>query len=168
MTYTWQRFLTQNPPEVARSCVSKTIQNSRGPPPVNQANMHDCLKLGVVKRSNSLYNSPISCIPKKQGQELLLCKTSESWTLDKYLMKEIMECIGNIGSANSSNFMMLDLTSRFCQMKLDNKSQELMAFTVPRKEQFHRITSPMGLLGCPTSLQWLMEGVLRDIPNGLI
>jgi len=29
-----------------------------------------CLKLGVVKCANSLHNSPISCVPKIQGQGL--------------------------------------------------------------------------------------------------
>jgi len=43
-----------------------------------------------------------------------------------------------------------------------------MAFTLPGKGQFHWITSPMGLLGCPASFQRLMEGVLRDINNVLV
>ncbi len=32
--------------------------------------LEECLKLGVVRRSDSLYNSPIFCVPKKQGQGL--------------------------------------------------------------------------------------------------
>jgi hypothetical protein len=32
----------------------------------------------------------------------------------------------------------------------------------------HWTTSPMGLLGCPTSFQQLMEGVLRNISNVLV
>jgi hypothetical protein len=30
--------------------------------------LEEWLKLGVIKRSNSVYNSPIYYIPKKQGQ----------------------------------------------------------------------------------------------------
>ncbi len=83
-------------------------------------------------------------------------------------MKEITECIGDIGRANSNIFTTLDLTSGFWQMQLDEDSQKLTAFTIPGKGQFHWITSPMGLLGCPASFQRLMEGVLRDIPNVLV
>jgi hypothetical protein len=53
-------------------------------------------------------------------------------------------------------------------MQLDKDSQKLTAFTIPGKGQFHWITSPMGLLGCPASFQRLMEGLLRDIPNVLV
>jgi len=83
-------------------------------------------------------------------------------------MKEINECIGNIGRANSSIFSMLDLTTGFWQMKLEEESQPLMAFTIPGWRQFHWITSPMGLLRCPASFQQLMEQVLRGLQNDLI
>jgi hypothetical protein len=64
--------------------------------------------------------------------------------------------------------MMLDLTSGFRQMQLDKESQKPKAYTIPGKGQFHWITSPMGLLGCPASFQRLVEGVLHDIPNVLV
>jgi hypothetical protein len=64
--------------------------------------------------------------------------------------------------------MKLDLMPGFWQMQLDEDSQKLTAFTIPDKGQFHWITSPMGLLGCPASFQNLMEGVPRDIPNVLV
>jgi hypothetical protein len=35
-----------------------------------QQTLDEWLKLGVIKRSDSLYNSPIFCVPKKQGQGL--------------------------------------------------------------------------------------------------
>jgi len=55
-------------------------------------------------------------------------------------MKEITECIGDIGRANSMLFSTLALTSGFWQMQLDEKSQPLTAFTIPGKGQYHWIT----------------------------
>jgi hypothetical protein len=83
-------------------------------------------------------------------------------------MKEITECIGDIGRANSTIFSTLDLTSGFWQMQLDEKSQPPTAFTILGKGQYHWITSPMGLLGCPTSFQCLMESVMRNIDDLLV
>jgi hypothetical protein len=130
------------------------------------------LKLGVVRQSNSNYNSPVFCVPKKQGQGLRIVQDfqllNQHSHIDKYSMKEISECIGDIGRANSSIFTTLDLTSGFWQMKLDPESQPLTAFTIPNRGQFHWITSPMGLLGCPASFQRLMEQVLRGLQHILI
>jgi hypothetical protein len=62
--------------------------------------LDEWLKLGVVKRSNSLYNSPIFCVPKKQGQGLRIVQDfrelNQNSHIDKYSMKEIAECIGDI------------------------------------------------------------------------
>jgi hypothetical protein len=82
--------------------------------------------LGVIKRSNSLYNSPIFCVLKKQGQGLRIVQDfrglNQNSHIDKYLIKEITECIGDIGRANSTIFTTLDLTSGFWQMQLDEDS----------------------------------------------
>ncbi len=130
------------------------------------------VEIGVVKRSNSLYNSPIFWDPKKQGQGLRIVQDfrelNQNSHIYKYSMKEITKYIGDIGRANSTIFTSLDLTSRFWQMQLDEDSQKLTAFTILGKGQFHWITSPMGLLGCPASFQRLVEGVLCNIPNVLV
>ncbi len=94
--------------------------------------LDEWLKLGVVKRSNSLYNSPIFCVPKKQGQGLRIVQDfrelNQNSHIDKYSMKEITECIGDIGRANSNIFTTLDLTSGFWQMQLDRGLPEADSF----------------------------------------
>jgi hypothetical protein len=115
--------------------------------------LDEWLKLGVVRQSNSPYNSPIFCVPKKQGVGLRIVQDfrqlNQHSHIDKYSMKEINECIGDIGRANSSIFTTMDLTSGFWQMKLEPESQPLTAFTIPSRGHFHWINSPMGLHDAP-------------------
>jgi hypothetical protein len=53
-------------------------------------------------------------------------------------------------------------------MKLDENSQNLTAFTIPGRGQYHWLMSPIGLLGCPANFQQLIKAVLRDIKNVII
>ncbi len=72
---------------------------------------------------------PFSAFLKKQGQGLQIVQDfrelNQNFHIDKNSMKEIMECIGDIGWADSTIFMMLDLTSGFWQMQLDEDFQKL-------------------------------------------
>ncbi len=81
-----------------------------------------------MKWAKSLYNSPIFCILKKQSQGLRVVQdfreiNNQSHS-NKYSMKEITQCISDIGRANSTIFSLLDLTSGFWQMQL-KKSHNL-------------------------------------------
>ena len=132
----------------------------------------DWLKLGVIRRSSSMYNSPIFCVPKKNGVGLRIVQDFRELNahshIDKYSMKEISECIGEIGRANSTIFTTLDLTSGFWQMPMHPKDAHLTAFTIPSKGQFEWLTSPMGLLGCPASFQRLMESAMQGIAKVIV
>jgi len=111
----------------------------------------------------------------------LLC-TKENWPrnpnlqdfrelndhIEKQSMKEINECIGDIGCANSTIFTTLDLTSGFWQMPLHPDDAHKTALMIPGKGQFEWISSPMGLLGCLASFQRKMEKFMRGIPNVIV
>jgi hypothetical protein len=81
-----------------------------------ETTLDEWLILGVVKRSNSPYNSPLFCIPKKQGQGLRIVQDFQELNnhshIDKYCMKEITECIGDIGQANPTIFFYTGLDFR--------------------------------------------------------
>ena len=86
-----------------------------------QNQVTDWLKLGIVSRTNSLYNSPVFCVPKKDGSLRIVQDFRQlnlNSKIDKYSMKEIHECIGDIGRAGSTIFSTLDMTAGFWQMPL--------------------------------------------------
>ena len=69
--------------------------------------------------------------------------------MDKYTMKDIHECLGDIGKSESTILSTIDLTSGFWQMLLHKDSIPKMAFTLPGLGQYEWLTFPMGLIGYP-------------------
>ena len=97
------------------------------------------LKMGVVQPAHSKYNSPIFAVAKKNGGIRLVQyfqALNAETHMDKYSMKDVSECIGEIGHSGSCLFTTIDLTGGFWQMFLQPKSRPYMAFTVPGKGQF--------------------------------
>jgi hypothetical protein len=87
---------------------------------------------------------------------------NESYT-DKYSMKDVSECIGEIGRSGSTIFSTIDLTAGFWQMFMHPWARPYTAFMVPGMGQFQWVTSPVGLLSCPASFQRLMETFVNRI-----
>jgi len=88
--------------------------------------------------------------------------------VDKYSMKDVQECISEIGHAGSTIFTTLDLTSGFWQMALDPKSRPYTAFTVPGMGQFEWKVVSMGLGSAPSAFQRLVELVVKGINNVVV
>ena len=131
-----------------------------------EKHVNEWLKMGVVQPCRSKFNSPIFAVAKKNGGIRLVqdFRALNAQTfVDKYSMKDVSECIGEIGRSGSSIFTTIDLTGGFWQMLLQPRSRPYTAFTVPGKGQFMWVTSPMGLLGAPSSFQRLMEAVVQGI-----
>jgi hypothetical protein len=129
------------------------------------------LQFGIVQPSRSRYNSPLFLVKKKDGTFRVVQDfraLNANCYVDKYTMKDVTECINEIGRANSTIFSTLDLTSGFWQMLLHPKSRKFTAFTLPGLGQFEWITSSMGLLGCPSSFQRLVEAVVHGIADVIV
>ena len=136
-----------------------------------EKHVKEWLKLGVIQPARSKYNSPIFAVMKKNGGVRLVqdFRALNAHThVDKYSMKDVSECIGEIGRAGSFIFSTIDLTGGFWQMLLHPRSRPYTAFTVPGQGQFQWVTSPMGLLGCPSSFQRLMETVVHGIQDVIV
>jgi hypothetical protein len=69
--------------------------------PFLEESLTEWLKLGVVQKSHSLYNSPVFCVPKKGGNGYRIVQDfrelNQKSLMDKYTMKDIHECIEDIG-----------------------------------------------------------------------
>ena len=129
------------------------------------------LKMGIITPTNSPYNSPIFVVPKKDGSPRYVLdfrKLNECSHTDKYSMKTVDECIGDIGRSGSSIFSTLDLSSGFWQLPLDPSSQKLTAFTVQNLGQFQWTRTSQGLHSAPSQYQRLMELVVKGLDNIIV
>jgi hypothetical protein len=100
------------------------------------------LKSGAIEVSRSPYNSAVFCVVKKQlsnaapGDPVPLCVVLEFRAInlksipDRYCVKEVRECLDEVGKARSAIFLTFDLTSGFWQQSLQEKSRQYTAFSV--------------------------------------
>ena len=130
------------------------------------------LKLGIIQRSNSKYNSPVFIVPKKEPGSFRFVQDfrqlNQNSLDDKYCMKDVNECIGEIGRAGSTIFSTLDLTSGFWQMPLEKNSRQYTAFTIPGMGQFEWLVSAMGLKSCPGGFQRLVELAMLGLNSVIV
>jgi hypothetical protein len=129
------------------------------------------LQIGIIERSRSPYNSPIFCVPKKEGQGLRCVldyrRVNHSSFSDRYALRTIDECLETVGRAGSKVYSALDCSSAFWQLQLRPSDRLFTAFTIPGKGQYHWRTCPQGLMGAPASFSRLMEVLLADAENML-
>ncbi len=78
-------------------------------------------RMAETRPARSRYKSPIFAVMKKDGGVRLVqdfrALNNQSYT-DKYSMKGVSECIGEIGRSGSTIFSTIDLTTGFWQMIL--------------------------------------------------
>jgi hypothetical protein len=133
-----------------------------------ESQVNEWLKMGLIQPCRFSYNSPLFIAPKKDGSLIVIqdfIELNAKSMDDSYSMKDVNECIGDIGRAGSSIFSTQDLTSGFWQMPLNKQYQNLTFFTFQGLGKFEWIVSPMGLLGCPVSFQRLEQLAMRGLIN---
>ena len=66
-------------------------------------NMVGWMKAGILEKSNSKYNSPVFCVPKKDGLGLRVVLDyrllNHKYVPDKYSIRTINQCLEDIGHA---------------------------------------------------------------------
>jgi transposase InsO family protein len=124
------------------------------------------LRAKCIRTSRSPFNAPIFCVPKPHGgmRVVLDYRALNAQTFeDKYVIREVQECIDEIGKQGSRVFSALDLTSGFWQMELAEESKPLTAFSFPGLGRFEWEVAPMGLRGSPASFARLMDHVMEGL-----
>ncbi len=130
----------------------------------------ELLSKGCVIPSKSPFNTAIFCVVKKNGDLRVIQDfrpINMKAVADKYIIRDVRQCLDEIGHAKSKVFTCIDLVSGFWQQSLEEKSRQYTAFTVPGKGRFEWAVSPMGLSGSPSSFARMMDHVMRSLPNTL-
>ncbi len=123
------------------------------------------LKEDKIEETNSLWNSPILLVPKKNGESRMCIDFRK---INEYTLGEscpppvIEECLASL--AGNKYFSTIDLQCGYHQIFLDTKSRPYTAFTTPLGK-FQYKTMPFGLKNAPSYFQNLMYLVLKRYVN---
>ena len=122
------------------------------------------LEIGAIRCSNSPWASPVVLVRKKDGS-LRFCidlrKLNALTAKDAYSLPCIEDALDSLNGA--CIFTSLDLKSGYWQVKLDDKSISLMAFTVGPLGFYECVRMLFGLTNAPATFQRLMESCLGEL-----
>jgi hypothetical protein len=149
--------------------------------PVHQYKYVDkLLESGAIEISRSPYNSAVFCVAKKQlpnaapGDPVPLRVVLDFRAVnlkslpDRYCVKEVRECLDEVGKSRSLIFSTFDLTLGFWQQSLQEKNRHYTAFSVPGKgARYQWRVTPMALQGLPALFERLMDFVMTGV-KGII
>lgn len=115
---------------------------------------------GVVEPSHSPWNSPVTMVPKSNG-ELRLCLDSRRLNAvsktDAYPLPYINYILDNLRDARYLSS--LDLSAAYHQIPLHPDSKEKTGFSVPNRGFFHYNVMCFGLVGASATMQRLMDSL---------
>lgn len=155
-----------------RTNTQDPIYTKSYPYPVNmrgevERQIDELLQSGIIRPSNSPYNSPIWVVPKKpkpngekQYRMVVDFKRLNAVTIsDTYPIPDINATLASLG--NAKYFTTLDLTSGFHQIHMKDSDIPKTAFsTLNGKYEFLRL--PFGLKNAPAIFQRMIDDVLRE------
>ena len=128
-----------------------------------ESSIAEMIRQGIVRSSNSPWNSPLFLIPKRGGtlRPVVDFRKLNAVTVPDRLPMPVMgDVLQSLGQGNIV-FTTLDLKSAFWQIPLAEDSKPMTAFsTLTGHYEFNRM--PFGLRNAPSTLQRLMYSIFHD------
>jgi hypothetical protein len=118
----------------------------------------EMLKLGVIERAESEWNSPYLMVPKKDGSYRFVIDFRGVNARSKrmcYPVPNISHILNNLG--NAKYLSSLDIRSAYWEVPLEEGSRPLTAFSIPERGQFQFRRRPFGLHSAPGTFQALVD-----------
>ena len=129
-----------------------------------RAHIQEILDIGAIWKSHSPWASAVVLVQKKDSS-LRLCiyfrKLNNQTIMDAYLLPNIDETFDSL--QGSQWFSSLDLKSGYWQVKMEEESKPLTAFTLGPLGFYECKRMPFGLTNAPTPFQRLKKTCLGDL-----